>query len=533
MGNLHIKFNELTQDVVDKIGDPVSPIEVVACLESFGIRDKDVFNDYGFVSLTDLAKGIYDDLSELRLSGELVNEKEREKITNQNDIPVSDYLIVKARIFGKYYPLGLFHILPVFIQIAAIVLFGYSLWTFLGFNIVQSTAVVLGVVLGLVFSGGYVQVMGRQASFYWDHAEYAKAKLVVDKITYSGVSGMLRMFVVLFLINFLFNLYPFAFVSVVVVYTFLIGLLLLVMAPFHTMKQRWGISLAVTIATLCALGLHAAGVWVYLSHWIGILLAILVSKILLHWLFKKKKALEKPNIKPKKLVVIYRNYPYFFYGMGIYAFIFLDRILAWTANTGITHRFMLLYEKDYEIGMDLAILMFFLLAGVMEFSIAAFSKFMDIRQKNTGYLDVAIFNKAFQQMYIKHMGLLVVSAVAAASFIYWVATSPMGYASRFDEPLESLSLKVCLIGVVGYLFLSWGMLNSLYLFTLNKPKPALTSLLVGFVTNFALGFALSRWVSYEYSAIGMLLGAITFGILSCRQVLAFFKELDYHYYAAY
>jgi hypothetical protein len=34
-----------------------------------------------------------------------------------------------------------------------------------GFNEIQSTAVVLGVVVGLVSTGGFVQVIGRQASF--------------------------------------------------------------------------------------------------------------------------------------------------------------------------------------------------------------------------------------------------------------------------------------------------------------------------------------------------------------------------------
>jgi hypothetical protein len=46
------------------------------------------------------------------------------------------------------------------------------LWTYVGFNEIQSTAVVLGVVVGLVSTGGFVQVIGRQASFYWNYEDY-------------------------------------------------------------------------------------------------------------------------------------------------------------------------------------------------------------------------------------------------------------------------------------------------------------------------------------------------------------------------
>ena len=523
----------VTEDVIKKVGKPVSAIVVVATLESFGIRDKDVFQDFGFVSLRELARYIYEDLSARK--SVLLNEKEIEKKEKVNELlPISDYLWTKAKLLIQYYPLGLFHLLPILLQIVSIVLFGYSLWTYLGFNIVQSTAVVMGVILGLVLSGGYVQVMGRQASFYWHHGEFSKSKLVINKITKSAITGMLVTFVGIAAINFFLNLYPLSFILIVFMYAFLIGVLLLVTAPFHTLKERWAISVAITFATCLALALKIyTSLHIYYTHWIGIVVAIILAKIILNFLFKRVGATLTPTVKPKKLVVIYRNYPYFFYGVLIYVFVFIDRIVAWTADTGIAHRFVLLYEKDYEIGMDLAILVFFLLAGVLEYAIASFSRFMDSRQKETRFLEASDFNKKFLKMYWGHVILLLVSGLVISIIVYLIITHPAGYNSRFGEVLNDISIKTCIYGCLGYFFLAWGMLNSLYLFTLNRPNGSLKAIFIACIVNFGFGYVFSRWIHYEFSVVGMLFGAIVFMLLTLKENIKFFKNLDYHYYAAY
>ncbi len=524
----------VTQQVIQKIGNPVSPMVVLATLESFGIREKDVSQDYGLPTKMALAKELYQTLKAMDKT-KLKNDNEQKKRSRTASIPVSGYLWMKAKLFTQFYPLGIFHLLPIFLQVAAIIFFGYSLWTFIGFNVVQSTSVVLGVILGLIISGGYVQVMGRQASFYWHHGEYSKAKMVIDKLIRSGIKGILATFLILGLLNFFFNLYPFTFVLITLMYALLIGLLLLVMAPFHTIKKRWAISVAILIATGLALFLHFnSQLNVYLTHWIGISAAIIVSRLLLDLFFRRKGAESlHQTIKPKKLMVIYKNYHYFFYGALIYVFVFIDRILAWSADIQFTRQFFLLYEKDYEIGMDLAILMFFMLAGVMEYGIAAFSKFMDVRQHQTPFLKKQDFNRHLGRMYWGHVLLLLGTALATTVLIYLLITQSWGYEAHFGEQLNVLSVKVCIIGGIGYFMLTWGMLNSLYLFTLNRPRGALKALFIACIINFGVGFVLSRTVGYEYSVVGMLIGAFIFTALTLKENIQFFNRLDYHYYAAY
>ncbi|EAR02553.1 hypothetical protein [Maribacter sp. HTCC2170] len=535
MNHIQQNLEKTTTEVIQKSGNPVSAMVVLATLESFGIREKDVFKDYGFVSIMDLAIHIYEDLLSRPIET-LVNINElKKRKKHDSQIPVSGYLWMKAKLLAQFYPLGLFHLLPIFLQVAAIIFFGYSLWTFVGFNIIQSTSVVFGVILGLIISGGYVQVMGRQASFYWHHEEFTKARMVMDKLIKSGINGMLLSFLALGMINFFFNLYPFSFVLVMFTYALLIGTLLLVSAPFHTIRQRWAITLSISIATLFALALKEfSSLHIYLTHWIGVLVAIFLSKTILWGFFKVKGVgTESVHVTPSKSMVIYRNYPYFFYGGLIYIFIFIDRILAWSADFTLTHQYVFLYEKDYEIGMDLAILIFFMLAGVLEYAIASFSKFLDIKQKNTPFLNRKEFNRRMYRMYRGHIFLLVITALVTTTLIYLIITQPWGYEASFNESLDVLSIKVCIIGGIGYLFLTWGMLNALYLFTLSKPNGVLSSLMISCVVNFVVGFTVSRIFAYEYSVVGMLVGSIVFMTLTLREIKSFYKNLDYYYYAAY
>ncbi|AZQ59503.1 hypothetical protein EJ994_12060 [Maribacter sp. MJ134] len=533
-----IDYNKVVADttnaVVLKVGNPVNDRVVLATLESFGIRDSDVLSDYGFPSINELAQHIFLDLKS-RNPKDLKNEPEMRREKKSRSIPVSDYLWIKSKLFTKYYPLGLFHLMPVFIQIITIVFFGYSLWTYLGFNIVQSTSVVFGVILGLTISGGYIQVLGRQSSFYWHHQEYYKAKVVIDKMTFSGIKGLLVSFAALLVINMFFNFYPFSFVLITMIYAFLIGLLLLVMAPFHSIKQRWFNSLVILISTVLALTLSlTTSIHIYITHWIGIGLAIVLCRVYLLLFFKKKIGLNGTDaIKPRTVTVIYRNYHYFFYGILVYLFIFLDRLLAWSADATLTHNYLFLYEKNYEIGMDLAIIIFFLLSGVLEYSIASFSKFLDIRQKSTSLIYIKSFNMRMHTMYKGHITLLLGTAFLSTLFIYFFVTKSWGYQANFGEALDPISIRVCIIGGFGYLFMTWGMLNSLYLFLLNKPQGALKAITIACVINFTIGFFSSRVLSYEYSSVGMLIGAFVFMILTSKHTMSYFKKLDYHYYASY
>lgn len=531
------QLSTLSQDVYEKLGKPVNVNVVRAMLESMSIRNIDAKQDYHVEDLQELAELVFAYVTDREFLKDhpvevKVNEQFKSELTS-----ASDYLKLKTKYFFYYYPTGLFHGMPVFLQIATIIVFGYSMWTYSEFNQLQSTAVVTGVIYGLIGTGGFVQVIGRQLSHYWYCGDFQMARLSTIKVFRDALIFMGILAVGLLIINFFADFYPFRFLYIVFAYSYSIGILLLLTAVFHPLKQRIIISVAFLIGLGAALTLHIyTDLITYYTHWIGIWTAIVIMFIYLNLFFRRKvkKVKEFNRATSKSASLVYKSHRYFFYGLVFFVFIFTDRFMAWsTSHDGNALPYIVYYEKNYEVGMDIAILIFFLLAGVLEFGVASFSTLSDQLQKLTSYDQAKKFNERMVRLYREHIAILIASGIAMTYMLYRIIWINTGYERAFDEGLDFVSIEVSILGGIGYIFVAWGMLNSLYLFTMNKPTKPLNAIMVALLVNVAVGLVASRVVSYEYSVLGFLSGSIVYMGMTLKSTLKFFKNLDYYYYASY
>ncbi|MEN9980664.1 MAG: hypothetical protein RL542_451 [Bacteroidota bacterium] len=534
----HIEnIKELTANIKDKIGVPVNTMVVATAIESMGIRDKDTLTDFGQASIIVLAELIF---NELRTAAEhrgaknakekMVAELHQKELENTNHFQTNLILLLKS------FVLGITNLFPVLLQFMMIIFFGYSLWTSVDFNTLQSTAVVLGVIVGMIISGGFVQVIGRQASFYWSYNDFEMTKKTINYILKKGTWAILIGLSLLFILNMFLSFYPNKVLIITFIYAFLIGLLILYLAPLYPIKQRWFISVAVFIGTTISIVLaKKTNLMIYFTHWIGLITVIGLSKLFQHLFFKRilHKTVKIAQNKINTPVLLYHNYKYFFYGLFIYLFVFIDRILAWSSELDGLMPFVIYFKKDYELGMDIAIVSFLFMGGVLEYSVKVFTHFLDLQQRLTKYNEVKHFNGYFTMMYWRNVLILLVSSTVLFIITYFLITSPWGYESRFHIKLLGLSYTVASFGCIGYLFLAWGMMNSLYLFTLGRPTEPLKAIIIATVVNIITGFVFSRFVGYEYSVIGMVMGSLVFMVLTLKENVSFFKNLDYNYYSAY
>jgi|GEM_PF-884518 len=531
-----LALQQLIEKIKERNGKPVNINVVYASIEALGIRDIDTAEDYGFESIEHLSNYIFNTLDTPQLNY-LKNKKQQEADDEYSrSIAVSDYMHVKSKLFLKNYSTGLFHLTPIFFQVISIIFFGFSLWTYNGFNDLQSTAVVLGVIIGLVITGGFVQSMGKQVSFYWYNKDFAMALKSSNALFKNGTFGLIFFFVLILGLNVVFDFYPYKFLVIVFIYALLIGTLLLALSPLYTIKRRYVISVTVLSGTIVALALFFfTDSHIYFTHWTGILVCTISSYIYSNWFLKRASQNNKSfsNSEPRYMLFVYRNLDYFIYGFLIYAFVFTDRIIAWSSTLNRDLPYIVYYEKDYEIGMDLAMLVFFLMAGVLEYSVHSFSRDLEQKQKTTLFSDISVFNSHMVEMYKKHIRLFFLSALVIAVLLVSFITQPWGYSAGFDEQVSLISTKVCLIGSFGYLFLSLGMLNVLYLYTLNQHRKPIWPIASALVLNIIVGVVLSRTIGYEYSAVGMLVGSFLFMSITSLMTLKFFKKMDYYYYAAY
>jgi hypothetical protein len=527
-------YNQVFQTLQERYGKPVNSRVVCAALEAMGIRDIDVAHDYGFDSLEAMAQHMYHKL--LEIPSECLKNDNQKRIEQQTDntFYISNYGSVQYSLFLKDFSNGMFHLLPILFQLLAIIALGFSLWTYVGFNDLQATAVVLGLILGLTATGGSIQAMGKQVSYYWYQEDMAMCEKMVRTGLANGFLFLLGASLVASFLSYIANLYPLLFSVIMSIYAVAIGALLLVLAPLYTIKKRWVISVAVLLGTLLAVYLLLySNLSIYAVHLCGIGTSLLLAGAYLVYFFRKKRTLAafKGYGTPKKVVGIVRNSNYFLYGTLFYIFLFTDRIIAWSTTVNRDIPFILYYDKDYEIGMDLALLVFFLMAGTLEYSVATFSRNMERKQRILHHNELRRFQKEMFGTYKRHVALLCCNALVATSLLYLLVTKPWGYEAGFDETLAPLSLTVAVIGCTAYCFLTLGILNVLLLHTLNQSVKPIRFLLIALVVNLVVGLVASRFLSFEYSAFGLLVGSVVFMVMTTRHIKEFFKNLEYHYYA--
>ena len=92
------------------------------------------------------------------------------------------------------------------------------------------------------------------------------------------------------------------------------------------------------------------------------------------------------------------------------------------------------------------------------------------------------------------------------------------------ETLQSL------VGCLGYLLFVIGLLNAILLFSLNQAVAVLNTLLPSLIVNLIVGYILTHLIAVYCAAIGLVIGAAVFTLLSSRKVLQAIKQPDYTYY---
>lgn len=532
MKSLKKNLLTLTEQIKEKVNKPVNVSVTQAMIESFGIRQVDVLDDFGIESIEMLAKQVHESIID-------ENKKETSRsFSEKNEMVFSnDYFVVKLKVFVTQYFVGTFHLVPIFVQILSIILFGYSLWTAKEFNILQSTSVVVGVITSFVFTGGIVSVISKQISFYWNHKN---DEMVFNTTVYFIKRGLQFLFIINILIlifSFLLGFFSFEMMLLSTAYSLSIGTILLFIAPLHVIKRRWAITSAIVLGSVVSLFLRFfTPLHVYVTHFIGMFFVILFLVVTLIIYFKNKNQSFKGFLSSKSVsssFMVYNNYVYFFYGSFFYLYIFLDRILAWSVLKNERFSCFIFFEKDYEIGMDLAILSYIFSAGVLEYSIGKFTLLLDDLQNKVTLVNYKQYNKLFIKGYWENIVLLIATGMVSFFIQFVMIYSSYGYTFQFDEHLNNLNIEICIIGSIGYFFLSWAVLNVLYFFTLGQPKIAFNCLLISFVCNLLLGLLLSRLFYYHFSVYGFMIGSLVFMLITTKKVLRFFNSMDYYYYAAY
>ncbi|HYW34432.1 MAG TPA: hypothetical protein VE868_03395 [Balneolaceae bacterium] len=525
--------SELIDEVYEQIGYPLSVWAVAATIESLGIRDVDAVEDFGFESVFDLSGEIYKDLKK-RVKNEYGGADHIEKFEKKP-------LVKRIWTFTKFYAKGLMFSLPMLSQVAAILIFKYSMWAWLRFNAAQATAVALGTIAAFVVTGGFTQALGRSVTKFVGEKNYLLAFKATKKILKTGFLTMVDVALGLYLLNIIIPFYPQEMLVLALMYYLLISALLLASGVLYAFEQRAVILLFIVAGTgVVIAGMELFHLGIYLSQGAGLLVSLMLFTIYYNIYFYIKLRTNQPSTKNQSLpatgILHFINYRYFIYGFVFFLFLFLDRLLAWSAGPP-PPAYIIWFNTPYELGMDWALLSLFLTVAVLEYSVNMFSRRLMTLQKTAWFNQTDVYNTYFKKFY--HRQLLLIGVVGIGSIIaaYFGINSLRVFRYRIPEIRDffanPMTIRVYWIASVGYLFFVIGLLHSLFFFRLHKPKYAMYSIIGATLADFLVGFICSRIFGLEYATVGLLAGALTFALISRNIAKSFFEHLDYHYYSAF
>ncbi|SMO34543.1 hypothetical protein [Gracilimonas mengyeensis] len=524
---------ELTDRVHELIDNPISTWAVAATIESLGIRNIDAQTDYGYTSVFDLGDEVYRRI------------KEREKAKFKEDEEGEGFKVGSfsnsLKLFFKHYTAGMIFSMPMLSQIVAIIIFEYALWAWFNFNEAQATVVAMGTILSFILTGGFIQTLGRLVSRYKGEENFYLASKATWAVMKVAIPFILTAALFLLVLNVIFPFYPQQLAWLAVLYMVLISLLLLAAAVLYATEQRFMILLGILLGTVLVIfGMVFADIGIYFSQWLGIISAtvFMAGYAYIYYRFKirtLRQELFKQSL-PEAEVIYYNTYRYFIYGFCYFTFLFMDRMMAWSAGPP-PPEYIIWFNTPYELGMDWALITLVITIAMLEYSIHSFSKHLIPAQKKAMISKIKLFNRFFRRFYVKQIILLLIVGGLSIIGTYYGVLSLRAFEDQVPEIADffanPMTFRVFWMASIGYLFLIYGLLNSLFFFTLNRPELVMYAMMGSLFVNFIVGFLCSRIFGLEYAVIGLIAGSVVFAISTGILAKRFFKHLDYFYYSAF
>lgn len=524
------KVYDLGTDVLEKIGNPIDKLAVCATLESLGWRDIDAQEEFGEPNLFLLSEEIFN-ICKHRM-GYYSEAYEREiSLERQQNV---------FRDFVRYYLRGLSFMIPLLGQILLIILLRYSLWAYIEFTELQATIVALGTIFSFVVTGGFIQAAGREITHYVSIDDYLMTRQSYYRLFRYNTFAVVVIGALLFIFNLIFPFFGKEMLIYSLLYYFLLAELWFNLSIIYLIKHY----LAVLLVTLLGIIpvhiiMQYTKMGIFIAHFSGLIFAnILAFAYGYLWLALKirKQDLKNASVLPHRTIMAYLTSHFFVYGLLYFSFFFVDRIVSWSAYETYLPAFIIWFKTPYELGLDWGLLSLFLTIATLEYTIERFAGLLIPRQQRMSGLLAEQFNRQFRKFYYRQFLMLVIFGILSIIVAYFGVT----YLKRFDhipEIRDFFSSQVTYFtfyaSAIGYFFLAIGLLNGLFFLTLSRQKKAVRAIGFSMIANFVVGFALSRWISYEFGVIGLLVGGIVFAIISTKLIFDFFNKLDFYYYSAY
>lgn len=522
--NKKISLNDVADEVLYQRENPSDHYEIAAILESNGWSDGRAMEAFGFENVFEMSKKVWETI--------------RHKVvftpfTPMKNINFREYPIAFLRNFFK----GAVFALPMAISVFAMLTIRFSLWSYESFNTAIATAIAIGTILSFLSIGGFTQAIARQGYGYIKQEFYGMARLSTFFFVRLGYFLSISIVLILVLGNLFLRVFPWNMLIIIVLYYFILNAIWLSVTIMYILDKElifsglliFGILIIFILFKILKIEIIVAQL-ISLSI-IAILGAIIAFSIFLVQT-KKHKTKGMQTKLPRKTIILNTVVQYFLYGFSYFAFLFADRVVAWsTSDTYMPY--IIWFRGEYELGLDFALLMLIIPMGFVEYIIRSMMESIAGAQKDYYIYEVDKMHKRYRSMYFKRLFIMVIVSLVSGILVHFVLMLiKNNYFSFINIAISDTTYFVFLIALVGYAFTAMGLLNIELLFCITQPKMANKAIIPALLTTILVGFVLSRWIDYSYAVIGLAVGGIVFFALGTYQVLKVLKKLDYYLYTA-
>lgn len=521
-----VSFDQLLRDVLERNPRPEDKFEIAAILESLGWNDSRAAISFGVVDVFELAAELWEQCkSRIVYAGFATEEK--------NTLGTTIVMLIRQFLRGVIFAI------PMAISVASMLTLKFSLWSYENLSVELATSIAIGTILSFVAVGGFTQAIARRGFFYIIQGYYNMARQITFRFIRMGFGVCLLLSVALFLLNAVFQLFPFHMLLVILLYFFFLNTIWLSVTVMYILRKELlftGLIIAgIGIVYLLYVILGISNIIV--AQLIALSLVSLVSMVLVTYLFRRAERTAEKGIKiqlPKMSVMIYSTMPYFIYGVLYFAFLFADRVVAWSRNTEVMP-YLIWFRGEYELGLDFALLVLILPMGICEVVLTKLMLDIEVSQKQYLGEETGRMNRHYIRIYLRRLVQIVFVAVASAVLLYvfllylFEKVPALADKSLFLIPT---SYFVFIVALIAYILISIALMNAVTLFSLSQPHFVIRSIWISLLVNVVSGFLLSRWLDYEYAVFGLLLGSIVFAAMSSGHVIRVLGKLDYYLYAA-
>ena len=511
------------------IGYPIDAFAIVAVLETYGLRDVDAQERFGVANVFVLAEELFE---EFRL---------RAKRYPFIPPPQENAEQPAWKRFLLHYARGLFSNAPWALQIASLLLFGYAFGVYAKFDGKQVTVAGVGMMLSFLVAGGFVQMMGRMASFYIGQNSYALTRQFYYQVWRIGVVGMVVSAFCLDGVNWFIPLFPEESLMIGLGYYVCCGIMSLSLTLFYTLNRHAGLFLS-TLAgvVVMILVMEYTPLSIYVAHWTGFLVTSAVGFTWISFILKNltaRMSKQQRNVELPRLTALLPSIaPYFLAGVLYFAYLLTDRLMSWSLTPSETS-LKLWIHAGYELLLLWAFAAFSLMLPLLEYIGDDFSRMMARVQHRFTFAEREAHNNTFLDRYMQYWLMLVGTAILVGASIYAVysltqQTASGGLLQSATNTAPELAQQVIVCGIIGYSMLIWGLMNNNILYSLSRSNDVIRAFLWAIAGNAALGYFLTRSFGYWYSIVGMTFGALIFVALTTKAVIRALREMDYSCYAA-